>query len=140
MRLFEHIWRLYQCFMVSPLAFFPEQLNVHPFLLTGIFLMAGILGGFVGYVMNNASVKWRGTEFIRSLFFGMVISTAMFVLLVVLYSELFAENTDSLLNFILAGCICFMVSVVSLMFCYRFLMRVTTQKRKRSQPDAGPNP
>lgn len=114
--------------MTLPLNFLTDQFAVHPILLTAVFLTAGLLGGLVGYLMNNAAVKWKAAEFLRSLLFGVLISTAMFIILGLLYAELFVESGDSLLNFVLAGCICFMVSVISLMFCYRFLMRFSDKK------------
>ncbi|RZJ64439.1 MAG: hypothetical protein EOO50_15550 [Flavobacterium sp.] len=112
------------------IALLPEELSAHPYLLIIVFVFAGILGGIVGYLMNNATIKWRGSEFMRSVMFGMLISGSVFMILAFMYSELFSPKAESMLNYLLAGCICFMVSVIFLMFGYRSLMRIAQQKRK----------
>jgi len=101
-----------------------------PWITLTVFIIAGISGGFVGYLMNNLSVKWRKAEFAKSLVFGTLVSMAGLVLLTALYSELFIASRQHFLNLVLAGCLCFMFSVVSLMFGYRFLMRMTLIRKK----------
>lgn len=102
----------------------------HSVWVVGVFVLAGFMGGTVGYLMNNASVKWRKIEFLKSLVFGILVSGGILTVLGFLYAELFVSSTDVLLNLVLAGCICFMFSVVFLMFAYRFLMRMTSSKSK----------
>ncbi|NUY80767.1 hypothetical protein HUK80_07680 [Flavobacterium sp. MAH-1] len=111
-------------------------LSENPVWPTLVFVLAGILGGMVGYLMNNASVKWKRKEFLKSLFFGILVSGGIISLLALLYSELFIVNSESLLNLVLAGCICFMFSMVALLFAYRFLMRLSARKSLDVRADA----
>lgn len=111
-------------------AFLPEEFSDHPVLLVFVFVFAGVLGGFVGYLMNNATIKWKGSEFFKSLFFGVLISGLVVVALGFLYSELFSAQAESMLNYLLAGCICFMVSVIVLMFGYRVFVPISTRRIK----------
>lgn len=101
----------------------------HPALIVAVFVAAGMLGGFVGYLMNNASVKWRRTELFKSLMFGTLVSGAGVLLLAEFYSELFIPTQADVINLVLTGCICFMFSVVILMFGYPFLMRLTLRRK-----------
>ncbi|RZJ70052.1 YEATS-associated helix-containing protein [Flavobacterium sp.] len=108
-------------------------MDTNPGITVFVFFISGILGGIVGYLMNNSEVKWRKIEFLKSLIFGILTSGAAIALLVAMYSELFIPTQETMLNLVLAGCICFMISVVFLMFAYRFLMRLTSVK-KTSKP------
>lgn len=106
-----------------------SMFSTQPWVTVSVFVLAGMLGGFVGYLMNNVSIKWRKTEFLKSLFFGTLVSGAGVLILAMLYSELFIPSGQDLLNLILAGCICFMFSVVILMFGYQFIMRTTSWRK-----------
>ncbi|MBD3583698.1 YEATS-associated helix-containing protein [Flavobacterium selenitireducens] len=109
-----------------------SMFSTQPWVTVGVFVMAGMLGGFVGYLMNNVAIKWRKVEFLKSLLFGVCVSGAGVLLLTMLYSELFIPSGQDLLNLMLAGCICFMLSVVILMFGYHFIMRATSWRKPQS--------
>jgi len=104
--------------------------STQPWVTASVFVGAGLLGGFVGYLMNNASIRWTHPDFIKSLIFGTMVSAAGVLLLTMLYSELFIPSGQNLLNLLLAGCICFMLSVVILMFGYGLIMRLTTLRKR----------
>ena len=102
----------------------------HPLLTVLIAVFAGILGGFIGYMMNNNSIRLKNIEIYKSMIFGIGVSAGVIVVLATFYSELFVPTQADLINLVLTGCICFMFSVVILMFGYRFLMRMTSARKR----------
>ncbi|RZJ78319.1 MAG: hypothetical protein EOO20_27960 [Chryseobacterium sp.] len=105
------------------------KIAINALLMIAVFVVAGVMAGVVGYLMNNASVKWRRNELGKSLVFGVLISGFIIMVLGSVYAELFAEDNEPMLNLVLAGCICFMFSMVTLIFAYQFLMKITSTKK-----------